>query len=622
MATIAKDIRLSVTASVKAYQEELSKLEGITQKEAAKASLKLGQELAKAEREAAAAANRTAGRVADDVLSQGAQKALKEIQQFERVGRVAGGTIGELSGIMADLGDVFEAGVSPITAASLGLGAATLAVGGLAYGAVSAAQAAASLVRSVDEAGTASGQAAEDIAAAAAALDSMDGQVAQVSASLAGQLAPAVERGAEFLTGLIARSDDMAAKAYELGDAFSGLGGRMADILLPGASVIRQFNQLAELTGANAAAVNALEKVADIGAAIGDQDARRAELSKDIARHLEREKAALDDNAEAARESARASAQAAAEAKRRREEAAAAAERDAEQSIALAERAAAATLAAVERTASIEKAARDSALSTEAKLRDAYFQKIDVLTELLGKTQDFVAYEEAANALREQLDRDLTALHLDEVQKRTEADAGYYEEQAAMREAAREAAIRDAAILRQSEESAALSSIGTIQAIAQAAQAGANTRTESGKRAARNAYAVSRLAAATEIGINTAIGVSQALELPPPAVPFGVAAALATGAAAGARLAAVPAPKFHSGGEVGSDEVRIVAQRGEVVVPRERVQQMGGASAVDRQLRSGSAAPTMVQVRIEGQTVDLIAEAVERRMAKPSYGRG
>lgn len=60
MATVSRDIALNVAASIQAYQREMAKMEGVTQKEAKRAALKLQNELAKAE-VAAAKSGQSAG---------------------------------------------------------------------------------------------------------------------------------------------------------------------------------------------------------------------------------------------------------------------------------------------------------------------------------------------------------------------------------------------------------------------------------------------------------------------------------------------------------------------------------------------------------------------------------
>jgi hypothetical protein len=52
MSTVSRDIALNVAASIQAYQRELQKMEGVTEKEAKRAALKMQQELVKAEAQA------------------------------------------------------------------------------------------------------------------------------------------------------------------------------------------------------------------------------------------------------------------------------------------------------------------------------------------------------------------------------------------------------------------------------------------------------------------------------------------------------------------------------------------------------------------------------------------
>jgi hypothetical protein len=604
---------LRVSATIKAYEAELQKLPGVTAREAAAAGKALQRELNAGGRNAALEDARKALGIVEDKMA----GAMREVQQFERVGRVAGGTVGELSGMLADLGDIVEGGITPITAMGLGVGVTTVAVGGLAYAAASAAQTAAAMVRSVHEAGTASGQAAEDIEAAAKALDVMDAEAGRAIATLTSKFAPAVERGATVVIGMTATLDESAAQVAEMSDAMSYLSLATMAVLNPIGTLTGLVNGLAAVEAAEAMG-DLTQRSEEYGAAIIEYAERRNRLAADMQTHLRNEQRALDENERASAEARRERLAAAAEARREQQAAAAERERDAQESIRLGEQATAARERAVEQTAQIEQTARRSALSEEAQLRQAYDDKIDQLGELLEITQDFAAFADASGALQLDLERQITQLHADALAERQAADAEYYAQQDELRQRRLEAEAQAAAIIVDTERSTALSAIGTIQAIAQAAQDGANKRTEAGRRAAMFAWTISRVGAAAEIGANIAIGVSQALELPPPAIPVGVAQALLVGATATAQLAAVPPPKFHQGGEV-----QAVLESGEVVVPRARVQDAGGASAVDRALRNGgNQGPIYVQFNLDGEMIERVADAVDRRRARPHYGRG
>jgi hypothetical protein len=604
---------LKVSATIKAYEAELQKLPGVTAKEAAAAGRALQRELNAGGRNAALDDARKALGIVEDKMS----GAIREVQQFERVGRVAGGTVGELSGMLADLGDIVEGGITPITAMGLGVGVAAVAVGGLAYAAGSAATTAAAMVRSVHEAGTATGQAAEDIEAAAKALDVMDAEANRAIATLTSKFAPAVERGATVAIGLTATLDESAAEVSAMSEALSYLSVATLAVLNPIGALTGLVNGLAASEAADAIG-NLTQRSEEYGAAIIEYSDRQSRLAQDMQTHLRNEQRALDENERASAEARRQRLADAAEDRRAAAQAAAERERDAQESIRLGEQATQARNSAVAQTAEIEQSARRSSLSEEAQLRAAYSDKIDQLGDLLQITQDYAAFAEASGALQVELDRKITELHADALAERQAADADYYKEQDELRQRNLEAAARAAEIVVDTERSTALSAIGTIQAIAQAAQDGADKRTAAGRRAAMVAWTISRVGAAAEIGANIAIGVSQALELPPPAIPIGVAQALLVGATATAQLASVPPPKFHQGGEV-----RAVLENGEVVVPRGRVAEAGGASAVDRALRGGQGGQAVyVQINMDGEIIDRVADAVERRRSRPHYGRG
>jgi hypothetical protein len=119
------------------------------------------------------------------------------------------------------------------------------------------------------------------------------------------------------------------------------------------------------------------------------------------------------------------------------------------------------------------------------------------------------------------------------------------------------------------------------------------------KKARRTAFAVAKAAAIAQAAINTALAVSQALTMVFPLNYINAAIVGALGAAEVGVIAAKQMPTAHSGGMVGSvstapDEQPIMALRGEAVLSRQAVQDLGGEQAVSSANRRTSSSDGMV----------------------------
>lgn len=144
MATISRDIRLSVTAEVQKYVAEMKKIPGTTEKQAAAAGRALARELAKAEGKAVASSKKAAstvagayGNAANKIDGAGdASKNLKErLDALKFAAQGVGGKTGEMAGRFENFGRAIGSLGSvggPIAVSTLaiaGVGVAAVAMG-------------------------------------------------------------------------------------------------------------------------------------------------------------------------------------------------------------------------------------------------------------------------------------------------------------------------------------------------------------------------------------------------------------------------------------------------------------------------------------------------------------
>ena len=157
------------------------------------------------------------------------------------------------------------------------------------------------------------------------------------------------------------------------------------------------------------------------------------------------------------------------------------------------------------------------------------------------------------------------------------------------------------------------------------------------KNAAMDAYRIEKAAAIAQAGINTGAAVMKGIAMfgPPPS-PAGIAAIAAAALTGGiniAKIASVPAPKFHVGGMVGSDpsERQAVVRAGEYVTDQAQVANLGGREAIDQARgRAGGAGTTIIlENQIRGRTQDRVFHQLESsggavtratRSTRPSLG--
>ena len=97
------------------------------------------------------------------------------------------------------------------------------------------------------------------------------------------------------------------------------------------------------------------------------------------------------------------------------------------------------------------------------------------------------------------------------------------------------------------------------------------------KKGLKAAFAASKAAALAQAGINTALAFSNALAapLPPPLPQIAAAAALVSGLAAAAGIAAQQPPSFRSG-YMPDQQLAMIEPGSEIVAPASAVQNLGG----------------------------------------------
>jgi hypothetical protein len=321
-----------------------------------------------------------------------------------------------------------------------------------------------------------------------------------------------------------------------------------------------------------------------------------------------------------------------------------------------------------------DKDAKDAAAAAERAAADAARDQAEALEHLLDVEEDIDAQQAAANkAAAERLARGVQLVaHLKELETAGRNAAIANLDGIAQVEAARAAELADikakqaadlaiygqneaarAAIVEQygairaatetkydqiaadaAEESAArmqaawldvadtqASALGSLASmLATQAESMADTNRE----AAVGFFAASKAAAISEAIINTALGITQAMTLPPPADAIKATAVAALGAAQIATIAAEE-PSFHAGGTMYPDERQARVLPGESVLNRQATAALGagGVSAINR--GGGVSAPVTLRIgRIEAAEIsrtDLVSRgpislAIGRAVAK------
>lgn len=538
-------VDLTVAADLSALRRQLAEIPGLSADAATKMSAELNKSIKSAEKasltaakasKAAAEGAKASGRAAAEALDTAAASATRFGDKAGAVGSNAGKLAGILDMLVPGLGGVAR-GVADVadtaevaSVATKGLGvsmASTLAVlGPIAIAVIAAGAAYAYFSSQVDEA-----------------------EAKQASA------AEAATKQADATAQFAARKRDSADAFTMSGDAATAEG-----------IAIRKSN---ELTDAASAAVRklAVEKVASAKAdmlKVGEGTSRVA-LNSAI-----EELKALDAKIEMVKtqdelvitgqfatqreikKTADAQLQAAAAAAKRAADEAALAE--VERGILEQTQTYRSVLTSLQETT---RATNDAQLEGAAAIEASLARQIEKVNELaaaqvergVGGTEEILAIEaarlEAVTALQAKAAEDIAAI-----------DAGTAEKRDKLRQEELDKDIAAAALRKAATESATLDLLGaTSEAFAMAAEEQSKTN----KDAAMAMFVASKAAAVAQAVVNTALAISSANTLPPPANFIAMAAAGVSGAVSLAAIASSPPPSFND-----TPGVQMMGQRGNV----------------------------------------------------------
>jgi hypothetical protein len=606
-------VDLTVAADLSALRRQLAEIKGIGADAATKMAAELNKSIKASERasvaatkasKAAADSAKAAGRAASDALDTAAESATRFGDRAGAVGSNAGKLAGILDMLVPGLGGVARgvadvadtAEVASVATKGLGLSmSSTLAVLGPVAIAVAALGATYAYLSSeldaaeqkqaaAAEAATTQAEAAarwaattqEAADAVAIATDASNGEAIAIR-----KATQAVDEGAAAVRALAVAERDRAAAASK------SFGASRSD-------------------AARAAFVAAERAQADLDAL----DARidRTKTERDLVITAEYAKG------RAAKETADAQIQAAnAAAKRAAEEAEIA---EVERVILEQTQTYRSALTSLQETT---RAANDAQLTGADAVEAALARQIEKVNELaaaqvergVGGTEQILAVEaariEAVTALEAKGAADIDAIYEAAAQRRNEE-----------REAELVAEAAHQRMRAEATASATSSLLGaTSEAFAQAAEEQAKTNQD----AAAASFAASKAAAVAQAVVNTALAISSANTLPPPANFVAMAAAGISGATTLASIAAAPPPSFND-----TPGVQVMGQRGNVSLasgdyfaaarsPTELQRQVGASS---------SGGPTVLQVRLGHKVLDQsVARTIQEggRLSREINGR-
>ena len=586
---MAEGYVFKISGDIAAYASELAKVPGVTDKAAASAALKMGQQFAKMEADAAKSAKGAAKESAD--AWKGAGSAMKAL-----------GLEG-LKGQIEDTAEAFTAlAADPLVAAVAGF-AAIAAAAGLGVVALGAATLAADDALTALDGFKAIGsdfypsvpkETIQSIKNVNAAFDALLSIGQRLVVDVGGNVAPAFEKAANAAVGL-------ALEGMELFEAFSkgrnlledfavfmaeGFFGALLAPLAPIQGLAKSIVYLSEVTGVALpdgakdaliafdnlnktlakSAITAIENsdtVKTLGTSLEGASAKGAAFIG----VQERVTASQKDGAKAAKEQADAEKKAANELAASRKKAADAYKADVEEE----EKAQKDFASGIERLQEASKKATEAQLSGTAALKAAKKEELAALEATYQKTlkqasgdpqrlEAIKAYEAAKYATTELYDQKIAKSARDTAAAQKAAVEGYV--------------------------SAASSAVGGLESsFGQLLQ---SIDPEGHKKAYLAIWRAQKAAAVAQATVNAALGVSQALASAPPplnlvlATIAGVAGAINVGV-----IAASPPPKFHAGtmyasqaGGLAADEFSATLQRGEIVVDRQTASQPGVRESV------------------------------------------
>ena len=265
------------------------------------------------------------------------------------------------------------------------------------------------------------------------------------------------------------------------------------------------------------------------------------------------------------------------------------------------------------------RAANDAQLTGADAVEAALARQIEKVNELaaaqvergVGGTEQILAVEaariEAVTALEARGQADIDAIYEAAAQRRNE------EREAEL--------VAEAAHQRMRAEATASATSNLLGATSEAFAQAAEQQSKTNQDAAAASFAASKAAAVAQAVVNTALAISSANTLPPPANFIAMAAAGISGATTLASIAAAPPPSFND-----TPGVQVMGQRGNVSLasgdyfaaarsPTELQRQVGAAS---------SGGPTVLQVRLGHKVLDQsVARTIQEggRLSREINGR-
>jgi hypothetical protein len=635
---MAEGYTFRISGDVANYAKEISKIPGVTDKAAASAALKMGQQFAKMETDTAKKA-KVAAKEAGDA--------------WKGVGEAAkAGGFGGLSEQVDHASKAFAAlAADPLTAVAAGFTAVAAAgAGGIAAlgAATLAADDALESLKGFKAIGSdfypkVPPDALQSIKDVNAAMDALISIGQRLVVDVGANVAPAFAKAADAAVGLSLEAMDLFeafAKGRNLLEDFAvfmteGFVSAVLSPITPLEGLAKAVVYLSEVAGielpASAkdaltafgelnhtlakSAVTTLEDSAaakSLGAALEGASAR----GESFIRTQERVTAAQKNGAKAAKEAAEAQKKAAA---------------DYKVDLAEEEKAQAAFASGMAALAAESKKSTDAQLSGVAAVKQAYKEEMTALLanyqatlqQSSGDQQRLAAiqaFEQAKAGVILEYEGKVTAAQKTEDDKRAEDLKKSIESQAA---------------IQQSYASSVASIFGTIADAAGEAMGAIDPKKH--KAAYMAAFDAQKAAAIAQAGLNTFMMVSNALALPIPP-PGPEIAAIAAGLAGGvqmAKIAAAPRPKFHTGtmyaspsGALRADEFQATLQRGEIVVDRQTASRPGVREAVAAMATgttSRATHPDDVAEGMDRSSVPMLLQSllVEfRRMTRPTPNAG
>ena len=631
---------VAITANIQAYAQEISKLPDVTSEAAIKAGAKLEAQFQKRLDAVAKEAKQAAAQVTESTgkATEGAMDAGRAISGIEGVGRIFGGTIGEVTGALGDMEAVFSA--LPLSAGAAGLALAGL-VATLGY-----------LYESQQKQREAAEETVKGLYDIEFNSKTLDDALKTVQSSMQGSyestraLADAKQllalAEAQELAPAITETNYAQAAAIELDLKRRGVVGQLTD------AERKEVDQFAIMAAQQAehgtfmenynkywlqqtASIIATKQAVDeYGNSIYSLTQQQEEAKPDNAAAEEaakqREAEARRARAEAAQRQRQAEAERrAAEAQRKAEQARAAAAKkreEAERKAAETARKAAEDLAAtLSQLYEIQNRGQLDFLSEEQQVEAAYYRQIEAIREL-AKAQEGNAQVQAEAQAAELAALGEYQMKVKEIRDAADAERLEKERQTSEQiKALREEEVNALAENQAKQREAVFNTIqvglqaasevsGLIQEIMAEYAQSYDTTTEMGRMAARKQFAINKAFALGDIAIKTAQAVVGFLSMVPPN-PVGAVFAGVTGATQAAIVAARQ-PTFHVGrftrqGNLVTDEQPAILRRGEVVVPSPMVAAAGGPEAVRERLQGGGSSPNVM----------LVADFQDRRVTVP-----